>query len=234
FFPDVQRFRDALRCANAVISGSFALNIALHCCNRPAASHWRPNDMDLYCGIHHYVWFLTYLIRVEGYLPMFTGGEQEQCLVPHYGGGGIALIFRLVNSRGRQLDVICADSESALTPIPHFWGTLVVNYVSADEICVAYPRLTLNGIGYINPARIGMGTNDAIEKYAARGFTITPFTDNNDTHPLFPPNAHCPHSLRGFDDVHSLRIRLGDTLTEHSTVPHLVWCPRWRWAGPSC
>lgn len=47
--------------------------------------------------------------------------------------------------------VMESNNTAAVYPIIHFDNTLLMNYMAADHICVAYPRLTLRKEGCIHP-----------------------------------------------------------------------------------
>lgn len=94
-----------------------------------------------------------------------------------YGGYGIArenVQTMWHKDTAHEFYIIESKDESALLSIPTFHNTLAMNFLAFDHICVAYPKLTLQGIGcmhpkyFSNPFRL-ISQNSA---YEASGFRV--------------------------------------------------------------
>ncbi|KAI0309612.1 hypothetical protein OF83DRAFT_1033429, partial [Amylostereum chailletii] len=151
-----------LRTTQSVVSGSVVLFYAL--ANTHFADGWRPDDMDIYCPLVAAVPLLDYLVQHEKYT---VHGR-------HYAhNSGIAAVIHLARADGTNVDLVCSARPSALAPLPSFWSTLVLNYASADALCVVYPHLTLRGRACLNPRFATRArTARCVEKYTARGFSV--------------------------------------------------------------
>lgn len=90
---------------------------------------------------------------------------------------GAARIVRLCRGETR-VDIICSKTDAALQPISYFWGTAVMNYLGADRVGCAYPRLTFQHRCLVTPvARIdGAPASKRVErciaKYEERGYLV--------------------------------------------------------------
>ena len=62
---------------------------------------------------------------------------------------------------------------SALYPVAHYWGTHVMNVLTADSFISAYPSTTINGVGYFTTTPKHDAVHAVIEKYRRRGFTLS-------------------------------------------------------------
>ncbi|KAI1782348.1 hypothetical protein LXA43DRAFT_906043 [Ganoderma leucocontextum] len=81
---------------------------------------------------------------------------------------------------GVSVDVIASgtggDADTATLPLACQWTTLLMSYIGADGLCVAYPKHTFAKQGAYSVPRIchpslGVGTNPApLNKYLERGF----------------------------------------------------------------
>ncbi|EIW60987.1 uncharacterized protein TRAVEDRAFT_98979, partial [Trametes versicolor FP-101664 SS1] len=158
-----------LRLTAAVISGS----TALHVLDIDRAHTWIPNDLDIYTPAHTYQHVVEYLVDHEHYKVLKTDRAKP------YSHTNPA-INRVVHLERDDLDidVIQSCNASALYPIPHFWSSHLMNYLSADGFCIAYPDYTLTGRGILTPNQmIGFQlptfrTLSTITKYVERGYEI--------------------------------------------------------------
>ncbi|KAI0335952.1 hypothetical protein GY45DRAFT_1342100 [Cubamyces sp. BRFM 1775] len=161
--------RNVLRVTNSVISGSSAL----HFLDVDRAPLWSATDLDIYTPIHCARQIVNYLCNVEGY---HIVQEPVPSKYPHL-RSGFATVFHLRRDLS-EIDVIQSCTRSALYPIPYFWGTHVMNYLTADTFCVAYPEYTLEGKSLLNPValvdkqhpNVRMLTN--MDKYTERGYAF--------------------------------------------------------------
>ncbi|OJT12390.1 hypothetical protein TRAPUB_11059 [Trametes pubescens] len=140
YVADPAVFRSAMRLYGAVLSGSFAL----HFLRMNDKCEFNPGDLDLYVPRSYATRILAYLLDVEGYSFITT------FRVPY--GQNVAQQFVIVVGKpGLTIDIIPSVSEEALYPLSHFWGSHLVNYISADTFCVAYPELTFWGRSLLSP-----------------------------------------------------------------------------------
>ncbi|KAI0708642.1 hypothetical protein C8Q76DRAFT_597912, partial [Earliella scabrosa] len=157
-----------MRIKQVVGSGSAVLNIL----DVDRAMGWSPGDLDLYTPLGVAGELVAYLIAAENYrlLPrtkdaLPTSGEDEPQEEYTEGGKG-------------AIDVIESATISALHPLAFFWSTLVMNFISADAYCIAYPEHMLAGRGLINPrcygpdGNINKRTAVCVQKYQDRGYTF--------------------------------------------------------------
>ncbi|KAI9064829.1 hypothetical protein FKP32DRAFT_1527238, partial [Trametes sanguinea] len=154
-----------LRLTSSVISGS----TALHILDVDRAATWTPMDLDIYAPCHSALQVVAYMCRVEKYELL------EHPDTYSYAAGGFDTVYRL--RRGtKEIDIIQSSTRSALHPIPFFWSTHVMNYLTADSFCIAYPELTLNGKALLNPIHLLDNLHAPpsvvanITKYNARGY----------------------------------------------------------------
>ncbi|KAI0351825.1 hypothetical protein OH77DRAFT_1562849 [Trametes cingulata] len=126
-------FRSALRLTQSVISGSFALWFLLHGQERC----FKPADLNIYVPCKYGRRFADYLITAEGYklcktqAALYAGFRR----VAH----STVLVLQRASTR---IDVVVSSNDSALYPLSHFWASHLMNYISSDSYCVAYPDLT--------------------------------------------------------------------------------------------
>ncbi|KAL6304474.1 hypothetical protein BKA93DRAFT_692856, partial [Sparassis latifolia] len=149
---------------NTVISGSLSLVFFDVTCS------WSPNNADFYVLYGHFFRIVQYLVQVEGYT-LDTNVEPPYS----YSASIISQVARL--RRGRyHIDVIRSFTESPLCPLPLFWSTHVMNYLSADSFCCAYPDSMLQHRGLLNPHRLvdcqypSSSVLSAMFKYIAHGY----------------------------------------------------------------
>ncbi|KAI9059161.1 hypothetical protein FKP32DRAFT_1544252, partial [Trametes sanguinea] len=153
-----------LRITNSIISGSAALHVLL-------STAWSPSDLDVYAPHHSYKQVISYLRDAENYQVMESPDPSKY----PYRGNGFSSVTHLFRD-GHEIDVIQSPTRSALHPLPHFWATHVMNYISADAYCVAYPRYTLTERGILNPIHLVQlqfpppTTLSNIAKYTTRRF----------------------------------------------------------------
>lgn len=196
FVNDPRAFRSLMRLLGAVLSGSFALSFLA----RDDSCKFTPNDLDLYLPRKYVRRFALYLVEVEGYALL------EKRKAPYGMAHHIVIALGKGSSR---IELIPSTSESALLPIANFWSTHVMNYISADTFCVAYPELTFNNRGVLSPVRLidlrhtSSHIITLIQKYAARGFDIR--TRRYAWDEAWPPSpctsdASCPRQRRFFGD----------------------------------
>ncbi|EIW62571.1 uncharacterized protein TRAVEDRAFT_108110, partial [Trametes versicolor FP-101664 SS1] len=158
-----------LRLTRSVISGS----TALHVLDIDRASAWTPNDLDIYAPITAAAVVVNYLVTVEGYDVVDSPAPAKYPYPSSRSGFNAVAHLR----RGDiEIDVIRSNTISALHPIPFFWSSHLMNYLTADSYCMAYPDDTLAGRGLLNPIQLIEHqyplprTMRTMKKYRARGY----------------------------------------------------------------
>ncbi|KAI0317652.1 hypothetical protein OF83DRAFT_1120093 [Amylostereum chailletii] len=198
------RFRNVLRSSKAVIGGSFALHIALR-----AGTTWRPANLDIYCPYKTFPSMIKLLVDTEGYaiMAMTASGHPSS---PDF-KNDIVTAFSLIRVHDNtQVAVYSTTNPSPLPAITRAWATHLVNFVTADSVCVAYPVLTLDG--------------------HSRGMEVHKFCGASPSHFSGQPSPYCPHYVRKFGDDACLTVYFGD---DDVAKDDLVWDDEvsWRWGG---
>lgn len=222
--------RDVLRNTHSVISGSTALTYALG-----GDVNWESNDLDIFPPVGRPCdGVLDYLTEKEGYkvTDSYIDPNQRRLLnadeipVPppvdileNYEGSiaysRLRNVYKLSKvqtvpgsdeTRRLSIDVIEARGTSAIIPIFRFHSSLVMNYVSADSLFMAYPNLTLqhNFIPNKKMNRYNIKARRWLEKYSNRGFEKwTPGEGKS-------CGSACYPMLRSTRDVGCLDFAFGD------------------------
>ncbi|KAL1942560.1 hypothetical protein VTO73DRAFT_6162 [Trametes versicolor] len=206
YVSDTSAFRSNMRMLGAVISGSFALSFLL----RNHAPPFMPQDMDLYVPKTNARRFARYLITVEGYQLERTTRVPYGRVVAHQ------LVIQL--KRGaKRIEVIPSTNDSSLYPISHFWATHLMNFLSSDTYCMAYPELTFSGRAVLSPFQLidhrfpSEYIASLVAKYEARGFDIRvrPYAwTDAPSHGTDGGDATCPRVRRFFGDRYCAHGRL--------------------------
>lgn len=232
--------RAMLRLTRSVISGSSALHFLLD-----SPRSWSPGDCDIYVPNGAALRMIDHLRRTEGYV--FCNSPEDASFYdpdePNQSGDSahyISTVNRLRRSDGIFVDVIESSSESSLHPLAAFWSTHLMNYVSADSLCVAYPTMTWNNSGCVASV-INEKAVSAALKYAERGFGLSSFKFNlgphvRSTYPSILDGCdnfpYCPHSYRHFGDKWCMQTVFAEDHSIGNAVDRLT--PRWRFGGDLC
>lgn len=197
YFADCEAFRSTMRLYGAVISGSFALQFL----RMNDGCDFIPGDLDIYVPRAYTNRMLAYLIGVEGYSYVTTRR------VP-YGVNEAHDVVIIVSKPGLTVDIIPSMTNSALYPLSHFWASHLVNYISADTFCVAYPELTFWGRSLLSPFQLVDLRHPSghilslIDKYHQRAFDFRIRTYAWDDHArdVCDADPGCPRVQRFFGD----------------------------------
>lgn len=236
FVRDPTGLRNTLRVTGSVISGSAALYIL----DVDRATKWYPNDLDIYAPITSAAIMVTYLVTVEGYEILDKPPPESR----YYSSPGFNSVAHL--RRGDfEIDVIRSNTISALHPIPYFWSTHLMNYLTADAYCIAYPNDTLIGRGLLNPVQLIAHqyplprTMRTMKKYKARGyiFRSRPTAWDANAQDECDSGPGCPRTVRYFGDNLCLMGSFGshaDAARGELTLPDPTRTVRWWRGGPTC
>ncbi|KAI0039791.1 hypothetical protein FA95DRAFT_1450745, partial [Auriscalpium vulgare] len=144
YFPSPSSFQNCLRHCEAVVSGAFALAFLLQGGSEPVV--WTPGELEIYCTVAHAARMLHFLTHDCNYTLLRSPAPNSSNAT-----NDIDLAFRLTCSTSSLVvDIFCTDSPSPLAPLTRFWGTHLINYISASTISIAYPGATLRFVGALN------------------------------------------------------------------------------------
>lgn len=239
-FTDPTGFRSVLRATGSVVSGSVALAVL----DIERADRWTANDLDLLVPVNFVKRVHSYITKVEGYVHVSThhASQYEEC-------GGFLSVSRYENKNGMLIDLVKSFHHSALYPIPYFWSTLLMNYLSADSYCVGYPTLTLDGRGLLNP--IALIDNQFVDyrvlavmdKYGRRGYDFRDyayaFDEDAEATCGQDQDENCPRTIRYFGDPFCLTGTVGTIseavrTSESRAQPDKAFLVRWWRGGNAC
>jgi len=130
-----------LRHTGAVIGGSFVLSLLL-----PASSlSWTPASLDVYVSFQQTALFHTFLLE-SGYDIRHNFHEE----IPSAMRSHISSL-EIYTLQHRTIKLFSTGSLHAITPIIHAPLTCLFNFISASNIYILYPHLTLRSLCLINP-----------------------------------------------------------------------------------
>ncbi|KAI0066972.1 hypothetical protein BV25DRAFT_1787318, partial [Artomyces pyxidatus] len=235
YLPHPLDFRALMRTTHCVLSGSVVLNCVLR---GSGLTNWRPDDLDVCCPIAMAPRVMKHLTTIQGYhCAHINSPFHDPLLEPGY-DAGIASLVILERNNGKQLNLIVSIDNTATTPLTHTWGTLVNNFLTADAICIAYPRMTLDGIACINPHRPDLPRHvHSANKYRVRGFSVENFNNNDVVHSPLRKSHFCPHEWRTHFDAGCFTFRfgnVGDINLNDPVVPPPFGHSSWRYGGDLC
>ncbi|KAK7680605.1 hypothetical protein QCA50_016387 [Cerrena zonata] len=164
FTPDPIAFRKMMARTSAVISGSTTLHFLLR-----EPSSWKPQDIDIIAVGAGYDRMLLFILSLPGAQVVSdtldeTGGEE----IDSHLYGGLRRLVK-VHTNMAKFNVIESVGSIVYNTIAHYWGTHVMNAITADTILCAYPTLTLSH--KVIQVRYA-ATGNPVAKYQERGFHI--------------------------------------------------------------
>ncbi|TFK81675.1 hypothetical protein K466DRAFT_454657, partial [Polyporus arcularius HHB13444] len=139
------------------------------------------DNFDLFVPSRSATAFIAHLTTVEGYAlqDIDVHGARNGCSVADttYWQGVSSQVTLCKGDR--TIDVLGVgigdEWDRVLLPIAMSWATILINYATADEVCITYPTLTLQGKTLVRwahalDATFPGGTNMVqLDKYHARG-----------------------------------------------------------------
>ncbi|KAG8907588.1 hypothetical protein FRB99_003512 [Tulasnella sp. 403] len=212
------KMREVMRRHNCVISGSSALAFLLG-----ADRKWSSQDLDMYAPSGRDCRKLIQYLQGEGFETNAVRTIPNHNYGDNHINGVTKLVKRGVRDNGQNyelwIDVIESKSHNPLLPILLFHSTVVINWISADSVTVAYPALTFRHKGVC-----GISTNvnalpwaNWARKYRERGFEIV-----RDTRELEGPcGSACPGLWRGTNDVGCMEVVFAEGTASHP--PDASW-----------
>lgn len=199
FTEDPVAFQSMMRRTRAIISGSTAL---YHVLREPSA--WRPGDVDLLVPNQRFREVTRFILALPGAVVVNEYSQKYRARTT-----GFSRIVQ-VQTPLVKFDIIQSTEGSPFHPIAYYYGTHVMNAVTADFVICSYPTLTLHGRSFLVP-RQGQVMTDAImravRKYKERGFLFME-QDETTMEEGAPCSAAitCPHRNRSFGDHYCLMV----------------------------
>ncbi|KAG8942842.1 hypothetical protein FRC04_003473 [Tulasnella sp. 424] len=250
WFPDTLAFRRQLKEHNAIVSGSFVLALV-------SAPSWTPRDLDVYVGSAGGFDALSLYFENDGFEDV-TPPPPLAGLLPQPAYPGAVVVvphippeaqihtyrrFSKVNDQGTEVFVDLIRTRSTLPGnlVLQFPASCAMNWLTANEIVMTYPTLTLSNVALLHPhcrkpptGALKMREDIWLGKYTARGFSLA----QNSGHVLpYTCGESCPLLERNTRDASCLRITYGDEqwTGDRQQDPTLSWPPPWyRPAKPVC
>ena len=208
FVSDPFMFRLMLCDTESILSGSFMVRLILQ---NTEFNCWSPNDLDVYIAITTGE-TIVHFLQAQGYQIM--GGEDSSSDNKTYDNVyGVSGIIHMFKEESRtKIDVITSTHATSMLPLASFWGTLVMNALSMDMLCIPYQRLTLWGSGCFSlTGVVHTKLLSCVMKYHNKGFELNGFTTNGANHGVCgnQPLWYCPHARRFLGDKGCLTIHFG-------------------------
>lgn len=219
FAQDVPAMKAVMRGTRAFIGGSLALT--LFCPIR-----FKPSNADIFVPDAEVESLLIHLTTREGFEIAKTTVVDRGIVLPtdptldeditDYGAGVVAV--RRLRRGALWVNVLTFrdTSPSAVNPnvLTLAWTTLLMNYVTPDYACCAYPSLTFLGRGLYHMDRWmdrsfpGDNSNHLLNTYADRGFELSRHPSGwfEGTEDTCEGGWMCPFEPRRFGDGGCLTI----------------------------
>ena len=190
---DPVSFQCMMRRTRAIISGSTALH---HILRQPTA--WQPGDVDLLVPHHRFRDVTRFILALPG--AVIVNEYSQKYKTPATGFSHIVQ----VQTRLVKFDIIQSSEGSPFHPIAYYYGTHVMNAITADFVICSYPTLTLHGRSFLVPRRNQNMTDAimrAVRKYKERGFQFMEpdAVSVGDGQPC-GSTITCPHRNRAMGD----------------------------------
>ena len=136
FMTDLTGFCDCMLDTKTVISGSSAVFFFE---GQPA---WVPRDLDLYTTFEGFHVIIAYLVAFEGYKVVTKRSRLiDDAIFLYTTLSGSVLFHRLERGDGMSIDICASRTDCPLYPIASFWSPLLMNYITPNSFCCAYPEL---------------------------------------------------------------------------------------------
>ncbi|KAJ3534708.1 hypothetical protein NM688_g7094 [Phlebia brevispora] len=205
-----QVFIDALKSTRSVFSGSACIAFLF------PPSTWKMGDVDVFCPQDNYDNFCDFLLHALPGTLILDQTKDDLAALSHDYHGRRVIGRRKIRTDNTTFDVLCADSLCALTAVASFFATHVMNVVTADSICIAYPLLLSQQRGLLRPFFNREVHGPLISKWQHRNFNLQEdrtlwqtSTSCND------PLLLCPRQLRYFGDPYCITFRFTNEYISH-------------------
>lgn len=243
FIHDVGHFVQVMRDTCAVLGGSVCLAIL------QGSTRWVPSDLDVFCPRDSYKMFCIYLIdKLGGKVGRHQDIDDIIRCHPHDCPSGV-FDRRIIHTSTVTFDVMCSNSLTATEPVANSYATHLMNFISADAVCIAYPWMFTERVCVTRSDVEGHDLGLHLRKYADRGYRIQPGWQESPSYRLqerCSGNGHCCKALRYLGDADCLSVTFE---YPHSLVnlytpvhlppfgtppPDLAWTTAWVWGGNPC
>ncbi|VDB88552.1 unnamed protein product [Peniophora sp. CBMAI 1063] len=233
FVTDVNHFYFILGGVEGVVSGSTALAVILR--GSPFGDFLSPtSDLDIYVPSQAASdEMVRYFAEFEGYQVDSTTVASGDHVMKRKPESIVSLtrLRRVKDDLVRSVDIIVGAKDAATTPLFSFWGSLVMNYISATSVVCSYPRLTLDGRFFVRPGVARSSIAEPLDKYRSRGFISA--LHRGHSAGCKSLQSYCPGRFRHTEDPASMRVdwqsRPGYTLPYCVKSPSSVPAAYWKW-----
>lgn len=242
FVPDVSQLVRVMRDTRSVLGGSACLAI-LH-----GDTKWVPGDLDIFCPRDGYETFCIFVVdKLGGKVIRHYDSDDMRRHHPNDCPRGVC-DRRLIEIATTTFDVMCSNSVSALEPLASSFSTHLMNFISADSVCIAYPWTFSERVGITRPIP-GDPSRSLHAKHMERGYRFRYALQETSQYrfqELCPGDGYCCRALRYFGDSKCLSITFEypPSLTSlytpvhlptfGSPAPDLSWTTAWVWGGFPC
>jgi hypothetical protein len=163
FHLEPDRIMSILRMTGGVISGSSVLFVM-------KIGTFKPDDIDFFVNKFNGRKFMRWIQAWSEY----HVEEPEIRLDEIYPTRMFTTAHRLkIEGKPGSINVVVSNTSSAIQPIFDFHSTIVMNFINPFGIACAYPRLTFDHRGLMNPGiQSPDKLNKCYQKYRDRGFSI--------------------------------------------------------------
>lgn len=111
--------------------------------------------------------------------------------------------------RPQRIQIIQSSTNTATHPVPYMWNSALVNYISATEIVVGYPRSALKRVGYLPQPSYGLIPLYAKVRLAKHHFLLRTYrTHTTSGDELLMKPGYESDERRSFSDLHCMRMRI--------------------------
>lgn len=233
FVDNEDDFLQEMATTSAVIGSSAAVAVIGRC-------RWTPVDLDVYVPHAYFPHMVSYLIREEHCEVLFDHlrgdlSSQVEALRCY--------ALRLRTAGGESIVLYRTPRLSALKPLLASWASMLMCYVSATSICVAYPSMADSHRGLLRPIRLLEYRYPAgevlrlIRKYEDRRFAFRlaqlswQREDDIDAECPGAGSQYCPLTVRYLGDSYTVTAshrslkehRIRSPPVNHISSETLVW-----------
>ncbi|KZV64120.1 hypothetical protein PENSPDRAFT_691047 [Peniophora sp. CONT] len=232
FIADVSAFYELLGGLEGLVSGSVAL--AVLSIASPRDGFLGPtSDLNVYVPTEFARdEIVRHLMGKEGYSVSHgtSSSAEELWLRKPEAVSTLTRLSRTGSTSVHCVDIVVGAQHAATGPVSSFWGTLVMNYISATSVVSLYPTLTLRGRFFTKPIAHAEDVADVVTKYELRGFQMAAFV--HDPSVCTRNGSYCPGSFRHTEDGACLRVEWhnrGISLPFGVRAPSSVPSSYWKW-----
>lgn len=238
--PDIHgaTFLAVMRDTNTTLSGGAAAMFL-----QPTSS-WKPGDFDFFCARPGYETFCVYLIDIlHGTVITHETQDDLRGKSNTYECQGI-VDRHVIQTKHATFDVLCAEGCTPLTAVAQFYSTHLMNSVSADAVCMAYPAAFFNNSGIVRGGTRACGVVEGIAKWGERGFRMADNVDDllrQRDGGECSASGHCPQDFRFFGDKHCLTFHFNRALATDGgqagcnlNQVNFRWTAGWIFEGQPC